>query len=149
MPLPSEPVSGQPLLLSTLNPPALRRAVPQHSCGRGHRPSPLLPEAQPHLRALICFWPSPQPCLLCWPRTEGESAGLQAPWGHGGLRTRARPGWLLDSGGGHGPPLHVAWGCSPDPRHRPEKTELGPRAALDPQGHPSVSGKREEPFLGP
>lgn len=50
---------------------------------------------------------------------------------------------------GHGPPLHVAWGCSPDPRHRPEKTELGLGLRLTPRATPQCLGKREEPSLQP
>lgn len=42
-----------------------------------------------------------------------------------------------------GPPLHVAWGCSPDPRHCPEKTGAGL------QGCRSEAGKREEPSPWP
>lgn len=126
-----EPRSVQPLLLCTLHPPALRRAVPQP--GGGHMPSPLLPEARPHLRVLICFWPNPRPCLLCWAQDRRRVCRPPSPRGHGGLLMRAKPG----------PPLHVAWGCSPDPRHRPEKTGAGL------QGCRSEAGKREEPSPWP
>ena len=131
MRLPSEPPSVQPLLLCTLHPPALRRAVPQPGGATCQAPSSQKPGLTSE--SWSASGPTLGPASFAGPRTGGESAGLQAPWGHGGLLTRARPG----------PPLHVAWGCSPDPRHRPEETGAGL------QGRRSKAGKREEPSPWP
>lgn len=147
---PSEPVSlASPSSYPRSTPSSEKSCAPTQLWeGSQAKPPPPRSPASPFLRALICFLAQPSALLsLCWPRTEGESAGPPAPWGHGGLRTRARPGWLLDSGGSHGPPLHVAHAALilvTVPRR--QSWASGPRWTPRP---PLSVWEEEEPFLGP
>ena len=111
---------------------------------------PLLPEAQPHLRVLICFWPNPWPCLLYWAQYRRRVCRPPSPLGSWGAADegKARPA----TGLGRQPwPHPCTWhGAAAlilvTVLRRPEP---GPRATLGPQGHPSEAGKRQEPSPWP
>ena len=55
-----------------------------------HMPSPLLPEARPHFRVLICFWPNTRPSLLCRAQDRRRVCRPPSPLGPRGAADKGK-----------------------------------------------------------